>query len=194
MIFRMLISPVRFTCVPPHNSTDHAVRPLTSVGPPICTTRTSSPYFSPNRASAPSSIAASGVMIRVETFEFICTRLLTMACTRPSSSSDMALGWEKSNLKRSGPTIDPFCATCSPSTSRKASCRRCVAEWFARNRSRLVPSISRRTSLPISSDPLVIFARWTNMPMGVLKVSVTSATPSAQLITPVSPICPPDSA
>ena len=47
----MPISPVRPTWVPPQSSTDQAiVLPLPS---PMATTRTSSPYFSPNSARAP---------------------------------------------------------------------------------------------------------------------------------------------
>ena len=49
MIFTIPIFPVADTCVPPQNSIDE----------PNCTTRTSSPYFSPNKAIAPSSLAFS---------------------------------------------------------------------------------------------------------------------------------------
>src|SRR5258708_38512452 len=48
------ISPVRLTCVPPHSSTDQpsAFWPCSRALLPIDTTRTSSPYFSPNSARA----------------------------------------------------------------------------------------------------------------------------------------------
>src|SRR5690625_6735191 len=49
IILNKPISPVASTCVPPHNS--HEV--------PISSTRTSVSYFSPNKATAPSSIARS---------------------------------------------------------------------------------------------------------------------------------------
>ena len=50
----MPISPVRLTCVPPQSSTDQPiVLPLPS---PMATTRTSSPYFSPNSARAPDAM------------------------------------------------------------------------------------------------------------------------------------------
>ena len=111
IIFSRLISPVRFTCVPPHNSTDQAPRPAISVAPPICTTRTSSPYFSPNKASAPSSMAASGVMMRVDTSLFMRMRSLTMSATADNSSALTARGCEKSKRSLSGATSEPFCAT-----------------------------------------------------------------------------------
>ena len=65
------ISPVLFTWVPPQSSTDQADLLCVSSSPPIVTTLTSSPYFSPNSAIAPSAIAISGVMMRVSTGEFI---------------------------------------------------------------------------------------------------------------------------
>ncbi len=57
-----LMSPIcalEDTCVPAHSSRDH--------GPPMSTTRTVSPYFSPNRAMAPSCLASSIGMTRVTT-------------------------------------------------------------------------------------------------------------------------------
>src|SRR5499433_328514 len=52
------ISPVRLTCVPPHNSTD---QPMVLPPPsPMATTRTSSPYFSPNSARAPDAFDLLG--------------------------------------------------------------------------------------------------------------------------------------
>ena len=47
------MEPVRLTCVPPHNSIET---------PGTSTTRTTSPYFSPNMAVAPAALAsASGI-------------------------------------------------------------------------------------------------------------------------------------
>ena len=75
------MSPVRPTCVPPHSSTDQALlalrcppaagRPASPT--PIETTRTSSPYFSPNSAMAPLSMASSSAIRRVSTGEFCST-------------------------------------------------------------------------------------------------------------------------
>ena len=71
MILTRPMSPVRVTCVPPHNSTDHALLALSPDCPtPIETTRTSSPYFSPNSAMAPVSMASSSAISRVSTGVF----------------------------------------------------------------------------------------------------------------------------
>ena len=63
---------MRFTWVPPHNSTDQpsVLEPGFS---PIATTRTSSPYFSPNSARAPDVRASSSPISRVVTSEFWVT-------------------------------------------------------------------------------------------------------------------------
>ena len=55
----MPISELDTTCVPAQSSRDH--------GPPMSTTRTTSPYFSPNRAMAPSDFASSSGISRVST-------------------------------------------------------------------------------------------------------------------------------
>ena len=49
IILKLPISPVRWTCVPPHNSLEE----------PISNTRTRSPYFSPNSIIAPVFCASS---------------------------------------------------------------------------------------------------------------------------------------
>ena len=76
------MSPVRPTWVPPHSSTDQALLALPLVsdpdapapsGSPMETTRTSSPYFSPNSARAPVSRASSSAISRVSTGEFCST-------------------------------------------------------------------------------------------------------------------------
>ena len=65
------MSPVRRTWVPPHSSTD---QPMVLPEPsPIATTRTSSPYFSPNSARAPEARASSSAISRVVTGEFCST-------------------------------------------------------------------------------------------------------------------------
>ena len=65
------ISPVRRTWVPPQSSTD---QPIVFPEPsPIATTRTSSPYFSPNSARAPEDRASSSAIRRVVTGEFCST-------------------------------------------------------------------------------------------------------------------------
>ena len=98
----------------------------------MATTRTSSPYFSPNSARAPDAMASSTAISRVVTGAFCSTMSLAMSSTRSISSALIGLGWEKSNRSRSGATSEPFWATWSPSTWRSASCSRWVAEWLAR--------------------------------------------------------------
>ncbi len=111
--------PVFGTCVPPHSSTLDA----------YLTTRTLSPYFSPNRAIAPilrassigiSRCSSSNVALRI--------RLLTRCSTLRNSSFVTFWKCEKSKRRMSGLTYEPFCSTCVPSMSRRASCRRWVAE------------------------------------------------------------------
>ena len=133
------ISPVRLTWVPPHNSTDQpialeacALEAWSRAALPIETTRTSSPYFSPNSALAPASRASSSAINRVVTSAFSSTTSLAMSSTRASSSAEIGLGWAKSKRSRSGETSEPRCAMWSPSTWRSASCRMWVAEWLAR--------------------------------------------------------------
>ena len=126
------ISPVRRTCVPPQSSTEYGRGPLSPSLVPIETTRTSSPYFSPNSARAPDSRASSSPISRVTTGSFLSMMALAMSSTRGQLVGGYGLGWAKSKRSRSGATSEPFCATWSPSTSRSASCSRCVAEWLAR--------------------------------------------------------------
>ena len=59
---------------------------MASSGAPIATTRTSSPYFSPNSAIAPSFTAASGVISRVVTSAFSRMRAFTSRSTAASSA------------------------------------------------------------------------------------------------------------
>src|SRR5574337_697774 len=99
---------------------------------PMLTTLTSSPYFSPKSARAPSVRASSRLMSRVETSAFSNTMRLAISSTAAISSGLIAFGWAKSKRSRSGATSEPFCATWSPRTSRRASCRMWVAEWLAR--------------------------------------------------------------
>jgi hypothetical protein len=77
----------------------------------MATTRTSSPYFSPNKARAPDAIASSTAISRVVTGEFCSTMSLAISSTRSSSSLVIGLGCEKSKRSRSGATSEPFCAT-----------------------------------------------------------------------------------
>ena len=96
------------------------------------TTRTSSPYFSPNSARAPEARASSrpsgGSSPRRSGAR------CGWRCPRPRRAPPAVIGfgWAMSKRSRSGATSEPFCATWSPRTWRSASCSRWVAEWLAR--------------------------------------------------------------
>ena len=101
-------------CVPPHSSTDHVLlRRSRSADSPIETTRTSSPYFSPNSAMAPDCL---GVLERHQAR--LDGRVLQHDGVgerpRPRRSLRRVIGLvcEKSKRSRSGATSEPFCATC----------------------------------------------------------------------------------
>ena len=101
------MSPVRPTWVPPQSSTENG----SLMSPPMATTRTSSPYFSPNRAMAPALIASSGVISVVPTSPLRRMRALTSASTAAMSSSVRGFGWLMSKRRRSGATSEPFWLT-----------------------------------------------------------------------------------
>ena len=77
----------------------------------MLTTRTSSPYFSPNNARAPEARASSSPISRVVTSAFSSTTRLAMSSTRSSSARLIGFGWAMSKRSRSGETSEPFCAT-----------------------------------------------------------------------------------
>ena len=77
------ISPVARVCVPPQSSIENGL--LASAPPrlvPMETTRTSSPYFSPNSARAPEALASSMPISRVDTASFCRITALAMSSTR----------------------------------------------------------------------------------------------------------------
>ena len=82
--------PVAEVCVPPQSSTE----------PPKRTTRTTSPYFSPNRAIAPIARASSIVASRFSQRGSLARmRALTFFSTASISSSVILAKWEKSKRK-----------------------------------------------------------------------------------------------
>ena len=115
------MSPVACACVPPHSSVD---------GPKL-TTRTRSPYFSSKIAIAPE---AQRVLVRllVDARRAGCAGSARSRGPRPRAPARRRApeSCVKSKRSRSGPTSDPACVTCGPSTSRSAQCRRCVPEWL----------------------------------------------------------------
>ena len=111
------MSPVARTCVPPQSSVLNAPSP-------IDTTRTLSPYFSPNSAIAPDAIASCVFRTLVVTVSFLSTDSLTSARPAALPRGVSAEKWTKSNRRRSGATSEPACLTCGPSTLRNAACNR----------------------------------------------------------------------
>ena len=132
------MSPVRLTCVPPHNSTD---QPMVLPPPsPMATTRTSSPYFSPNSARAPEAMASSTAMIRVVTGEFCSTMSLAMSSTFSSSAGGDRFRMGKIEAQTVG-------------RDQRAFLRHVIAEHLAQ---RLVQKMRGGVILPDRATPAVI--------------------------------------
>jgi len=95
IILNSPIFDVLATCVPPQNSFENS---------PMQTTRTVSPYFSPNSAVAPVFLASSIVITCVTTGMASAIFSLTIFSTFSSSSAVMLWKCAKSNLNLSGST------------------------------------------------------------------------------------------
>ncbi len=91
------ISAVLRTCVPPHSSREWS--PV-----PICTIRTTSPYFSPKSAIAPSARASSSVVVIGRTASLRRIHSFTRSSIAARSSGEIRSPWEKSKRSLSGPT------------------------------------------------------------------------------------------
>ena len=105
----MPMSPVRLTWVPPHSSTD---QPIVLPPPsPIATTRTSSPYFSPNSARAPEAIASSTAQQPGDHRRVLHHDVVGDILDALDLLGLIGFGCEKSKRRRSGATSEPFCAT-----------------------------------------------------------------------------------
>ena len=108
-------------------------------------TRTSSPYFSPNSAIAPARDRVVVVhQARLDRGVGADLARSPAARSRAAASGVTAAKCEKSKRSRSGATSEPFCVTWSPSTLRSAACSRCVAEWLSAVAWRSARSTSRR--------------------------------------------------
>src|SRR5450830_670412 len=184
MILKRPISPVRPTWTPPHSSLEE----------PMSSTRTSSPYFSPNSAMAPCLTASSNDMCCALVSWFCRISRLTMASTWAICSAVTGALWLKSKRVLSASTSEPFCATWLPSTSRKALCIRWVAEWLRMVRPRLSSSTRASTWSPTLSEPSASTPWWPNTSAWIFRVSSTWNRPPAPRSTPWSPTWPPDSA
>ena len=102
------ISAVERTWVPPHSSRETSG---------ISTTRTCSPYFSPNSIIAPSSRAWSCVVTKMCSGWFATTCSFTIPLDLGELlGASAAPPWRKSKRSLSGPTYEPAWVTWSPST------------------------------------------------------------------------------
>ena len=182
-ILNAVITPVLATCVPPQNSFEKS---------PMETTRTVSPYFSPKRALAPVFLASSMFITCVTTSRFSAIFSFTIASTLSSSSLVIAEKCVKSKRSLSGVTREPACSTCVPSTTRSASCKRCVALWFLAVAALLASSTLSVTLPPTRKVPHSTTPTCPILPPLSLMVSTTlKLAPSAVVIAPTSAVCPP---
>jgi hypothetical protein len=91
------ISAVERTWVPPQSSREYDPSPISTI-------RTTSPYFSPNSAIAPSRWASSSVVVNGRTGSLRRIHSLTLSSTSRRSSSLSRWVCEKSKRSLSGPT------------------------------------------------------------------------------------------
>ncbi len=111
---------VLWTWVPPHSSLEKS---------PMVTTRTCSPYFSPNSAMAPWRLASSIGMTSAWTSSSRERTSLIFCSTSVRTAPGTAFGEPKSKRKRPGWFSEPAWAAVGPRASRRAWWVRWVAEW-----------------------------------------------------------------
>jgi len=111
-IAKIPISAVLATWVPPQSS-----RETSSTS----TTRTQSPYFSPNSAIAPSASASARSMCIARTGRLALIQSITRSSIPRSSSSVSGAPWVKSKRSLSGRTAEPAWRTWVPRRSRSAA-------------------------------------------------------------------------
>ena len=85
---------------------------------PTDTTRTRSPYFSPNRAMAPMALASGWVIVCADTTRSSMSTSFTCCSTSCSTAGATAVGLGKSKRRRPGAFSEPICVAVSPSRSR----------------------------------------------------------------------------
>jgi hypothetical protein len=120
----------------------------------MSSTRTSSPYFSPNSIMAPTLLRLVDGITRASVAALARISALTMRSTSRISSAVIGWVWAKSKRVLSGSTCEPFCCTWPPSTSRSALCIRWVAEWLRMVRARASVSTFAVTPLPTLQLPV----------------------------------------
>ena len=175
IILNKPISDVFWTWIPPQSSKENGA---------IFTTLTTSPYFSPNKAIAPISLASAIGISWI--FTEIPRHISSLTRRSTCSISSFVIGpkCEKSKRKRSLSTREPAWLTWSPNTSFRAACSKCVALWFF--------WISRRSSLLTFASTWLLTVTWPNWMVPLCKfwpfgAFVTSSTAISKLSLPTVP-------
>ncbi len=161
----------------------------------MVTTRTRSPYFSPNSAMAPCFLASSMLMTSAWTSSSRESTSLIRCSTSVRTVPGTALGEPKSKRKRPGEFSEPAWAAVGPSASRSAWWVRWVALWARAMARRRLTSIAACAEVPTTTSPTWTTPLWTWTPGTGFWTSRTSITaPVSSLIRPVSASWPPPSA
>ncbi len=160
----------------------------------MSSTRTSSPYFSPNSIIAPVFCASSIGITRAWVAALARISALTRSSTRAICASLIGALCAKSKRVRSAFTSEPFCCTCAPSTSRSALCIRCVTLWLRMVLMRCSASTRATNSSPSSTSPSTMRPWWPNTLACTFSVSSTITRARALRSSPLSPTWPPLSA
>jgi hypothetical protein len=179
------ISAVERTWVPPHSSRDHEPSP-------ICTTRTTSPYFSPNSAMAPRRRASSSGIDSARTGWLSAISALTRSSTYRMSSSLSAAPWVKSKRSLSGPTYEPGLAHVRAQALAQRGVQqvrgRVVALGGVADRRRDARDDPRALAQrPVSTSSTTA---WSS-PRRSTSATRARQSPSSHSTTPESAICPP---
>ncbi len=174
------------TWVPPHSSLEKS---------PMVTTRTRSPYFSPNSAMAPCFLASSMLMTSAVTSSSRARISLIFCSTSLRTVPGTAVGEPKSKRKRPGAFSEPAWAAVGPSASRSAWWVRWVALWARAMARRRLTSMTAYAEAPTVTSPTWTVPLCTVTPGTGCWTSRTSTTaPLSRRMRPVSGCCPPPSA
>ena len=182
------ISPVRVTCVPPHNSRLNDPSPTE-------TTRTLSPYFSPNSAMAP-VLSASSMLItfvrisRIGEDLFVDNALDVFHLIAVERSVMCEIEAQARGFHDAAGLLHMFAENIA-----QRGVEKCVAVWLRIVGIRLAGSTTARTAAFLVRRATVR-TRCTFSPFTGAYVPSTSAslTPSRSYKAPWSPTCPPASA
>ena len=141
----------------------------------MSSTRTSSPYFSPNSIIAP-DFCASSIAITRACVARVGQDLGVDHAPRRARSARRVSGalWAKSKRVRSALTSEPFCCTCAPSTSRSALCIRCVALWLRTVLRAALGVDARDDASPTATAPSTTRPWWPCTAAWTLTVSSTT--------------------